>query len=486
MVNTFENTLTRKNMQDIHEATLRILKTTGLRVDCRDYYDSLESVGALVNRTTGVVKFPKRVIEATIEYLRGQIASGRRQYLLNGVTNPRWTPPLGCKFGGACIEYLDLDKDSVRPPTEQDLIKLLQLGEALEDVGFVGNPVACLVDNSGKKIPGPLQRIKTTALVAQYTTKCGSTEVWNEQELELLIEIGEIARGGKKEYEAQPCFITAKETIAPLQFPAEDGKILLILARRGLPCTIIPMPLTGGTSPCSVAGAIVIANAEILGVLACIHSAVPEAMCGGGVITGVIDMLRGSASFSAPEALLQDAGIAQLYDRFYGQDLAIGTGYTDAKYPGVQSCAEKTLKFVSAAGLGRFNFPVGLLAGGKRFSPEQAVLDIDIAESIRRFCKGIEISSDTLAVDVIEEVGIGKEFLSHMHTLEHFRKNIWTPALFDRRCTTTLQDEKARDMLAVARDKVHEIWARRDLYRIDEDKTRDIEKIVERAGNSLR
>jgi hypothetical protein len=41
-------------------------------------------------------------------------------------------------------------------------------------------------------------------------------------------------------------------------------------------------------------------------------------------------------------------------------------------------------------------------------------------------------------------------------------------------------------MLAVARDKVHEIWARRDLYRIDEDKTRDIEKIVERAGNSLR
>jgi trimethylamine:corrinoid methyltransferase-like protein len=73
-----------------------------------------------------------------------------------------------------------------------------------------------------------------------------------------------------------------------------------------------------------------------------------------------------------------------------------------------------------------------------------------------------------------------------MHTLEHFRKNIWTPALFDRRCTTTLKDEKARDMLAVARDKVHEIWARRDLYRIDEDKTRDIEKIVERAGNSLR
>ena len=115
------------------------------------------------------------------------------------------------------------------------MIRLLQLGEALESVGFVGNPVACLLDSAGQNVPGPMQRIKTAALVAKYTTKCGSTEVWNEHELDYLLAIGEIVRGSRDAYLARPCFVTAKETIAPLQFPADDGRVLLLLARRNLP-----------------------------------------------------------------------------------------------------------------------------------------------------------------------------------------------------------------------------------------------------------
>jgi len=145
--------LSREQMESIHNATLRTLEKTGLRVDCADYYKYLVSAGAQVNLETHVVKFPEKMIIDTIEYLRNQILSGRRQFLLNGVTNSRWTSPPGCKFGGACIEYLDFEKDEIRFPTEKDLIKLLQLGEALPDVGFVGNPVACLLDSCGKSIP---------------------------------------------------------------------------------------------------------------------------------------------------------------------------------------------------------------------------------------------------------------------------------------------------------------------------------------------
>lgn len=229
----------REQLNFIHLATLSVLKNTGLRIDCREYYPYLQEGGADLNRTTGVVKFPEKLIEETIRYFKDQIIKGRKQYLLNGVTNPRWTPPLGCKFGGACIEYLDLEKNIVRKPNETDLIRLLQLGQALDDVGFVGNPVACLVDKNGKNIPPHMQRVKTASVVAKYTSKCGSTEVWNEKELDLLLEIGEIVRDGRDNYQAMPCFVTAKETITPLQFPEEDGKILLILARRGLPCMIV-------------------------------------------------------------------------------------------------------------------------------------------------------------------------------------------------------------------------------------------------------
>lgn len=478
--------LDRDQLQRIHQSTLAVLENTGLRVECPEFHGPLDSAGAKVDQSSGKVKFPPALVEQTINYLLHEIASGRRQYILNGVTNPRWTPPLGCKFGGACIEYLDPDTGRVRSPTEQDLIGLLQLGEALDSVGFVGNPVACLMDNDGKKVPGHLQRIKTAALVAKYTTKYGSTEVWNEQELEFLLEIGEIVHGSKPKYQAQPCFITAKETIAPLQFPVDDSRVLLILAQRNLPCTIIPMPITGTTCPCSPASNIVMGNAEILGVMTCIHAVVPDAIIAGGIISGIMDMSSATACFAAPEVMLQDAGLAQLYDQLYGQDLAIGTGYIDAKYPGGQAMAEKTLKIQVAAQQGRFNVPVGLLAGGKRFCPVEAVLELEIAEYIRRLYVGLDINNDSLAVDIINEVGIGGEFLSHEHTASHFREALWMPKLFDRKTPVSLEVDRANDMVEAARKKLLSIWSRNDLYQIDADRARAIDDVVARADQALR
>ena len=80
----------------------------------------------------------------------------------------------------------------------------------------------------------------------------------------------------------------------------------------------------------------------------------------------------------------------QLYDHYYGQDLAIGTGYIDAKYPGAQSLAEKTLKMQMAARQGRGNFPVGLLAGGKRFCPVEAVAELEIAAGLHHLHAAID------------------------------------------------------------------------------------------------
>ncbi len=478
--------LASDQIQRIHETTLAVLERTGLRVDCADYHGPLQAAGARVERGAGVVKFPPALIEGVLADLRRKIEAGRKQYLLNGVTNPRWTPPLGCKFGGACIEYCDPETGAIRAPSEQDLVRLLQLGEALDAVGFVGNPVACLVDAHGRRVSPAMQRIKTAALVARHTAKCGSTEVWNEQELPFLLEIGAIVRGGRRAYRAAPCFVTAKETIAPLQFPAEDGRVLLMLARAGLPATIVPMPISGGTSPCSPAGNMVLANAEILGVLACIQAAVPEALPGGGVISGVMDMATGSASFAAPEAMLQDAGLAQLFAARYGQDLAIGTGYIDAKYPGPQALAEKALKMSLAARQGRYNFPVGLLAGGRRFSPLQAILELELAEYIRRLDAAIDVSPEALAQEVIGAVGIGGEFLSHEHTLRNFRRNFWLPELWDRRMPDGGAAERATDILDAARAKLQAVWRRDDLYRIDDERGRAIDDVVARAERTLR
>ena len=376
------------------------------------------------------------------------------------------------------------ERHGLRAPTRRDLVDLVRLGEALPEVTTVGNPVVYLAEDDGTPVEPRLQRVKTAALIACYTTKAGATEVWTAQELDYLMEIGEVVRGSREAYLANPCFVTAKETISPLILDEKAGDVLLLLAQRGLPTTIIPMPLTGGSAPMSLAANVALCNAEVLGVATAIRCACPEAWVAGGVISGVLDMSSGAASFAAPEAILQDLGIAELHERLYGFDFAIGTGYTDAKYPGAQSVMEKLAKYWASYQSGRVNYPVGLLNGGKAFSAEQALLDIEAAHWVHEFGKGIAVNPDTLGVDMIRRQGIGGYHLNEEYTLQNMRRAVWYPALMDRTLSSGFEKDRERDLLERAHARHKRAMAKAD-YEIDADRRREIERILRSAEKTL-
>jgi len=465
--------LTSESMQRIHESTLQVLERIGLKVLYEGFYPYLEKAGARVDRSTGIVRFPPALVETVVAGIRRQIEGGKRQFILNGVICSRTTSDLQLKFGGAAIEYLDPLSGDVREPTEADLVRLIGFGQSLPEVTFVGNPVCHLKDAEGNRIPGPLQRIMTAALVAKYTDKYGSNEVWNEEELQLLVELGAIVRGGQREFLENPCFVTAKETIAPLVFPREDGRVLFLLAERGLPCTIVPMPIGGVSSPVTAASNIVMTAAEVLGVMVCLRSAFPEAMVAGGVISGVMDMRTGSASFAAPEAIRQDVGAALLFERRYGQDFAIGTGYIDALYPGVQSAIEILSKMSAAATIGRHNYPVGLLLGGKRWSPVQAMIGVEMAHYLQEAGRSICTTEEDIPLDLFEEVGIGGNYLGETHTAEHFRKNAWMSDLMER---SLVADAGVDRMIEKARQRWSEFMKRDVVPAVSEERAREIDR----------
>jgi trimethylamine--corrinoid protein Co-methyltransferase len=469
----------------IHSAALRLLAETGMKIECPEFHGPLEACGAKVDRPAGVVRFPQELVEKTIDGLRRQIAGGQKQCLLNGVISSRTGGAIEAKFGGACIEYLDWEKQEVRQPGQDDLVRLIQLGHALPEVAMVGNPVVLLHDGGARPVEPRLQRIKTAALIAKHTDKCGPTEVWNQQELEFQIELGIVVRGSLEAYLARPCFITAKETVAPLVFPEKDGEILLSLARRGLPCTVVPMPLTGATCPVDPASNVVMTAAETLGAMTAIRSVVPQAMVAGGVISGVMDMRNGSATFSSPEVLWQDLAAAQLFEQLYGQDFGIGTGYTDASFPGAQSTAEKSFRFWVSAMSGRTNYPVGILSHGKCFSPEQAMLDLEIARYIDWYLRMGEINDGTLGLDLIQQIGIGGSFISEEHTARNFRRCLWDPALFDRGMPQGLGQELAKDMVVAAHDQWTALLAHAEPYQVPPEKEREIDRIVAAAERLL-
>lgn len=473
------NIFEEKELKLLHKETLRILQDPGMKIMVPRLLRILKNKAVKVNESAQVVKFAPKLIEETIELIKKEVKNGKKQNILNGVVSSKSEGNIQAKFGGACLEYFDWEKKVSREPTGSDLVNLVRLGESIPEVATVGNPVIYLrEEKDGSRIDPRLQRIKTAALIAKNTSKAGPTEVANSKELEFLIEIGKVVRGGWEEYKKNPCFITAKETISPLILSQEAGEVLLALAEKGLPCTIIPMPLTGATSPVTLASNIIVANAEILGTMTAIKLAYPEAPVAGGVITGIMDMSTGNASFAAPEAILQDIGIAELYEKFYGLDLGIGTGYIDAKFPGAQASAEKELKFIVSALTGRVNYPVGLLDGGKTFSAEQALIDIEITKYIHQFLGGINVSQETLMVDLIRQVGIGGHFLGEKHTLENFRKVFWFPDIFER-------GSAKKDILEKVHQRIKEILRDFQPYQIEKEKSQEIDKIVKSAENKL-
>jgi trimethylamine---corrinoid protein Co-methyltransferase len=471
------------DLEALHQASLAILADPGLRVLTPALTAAAARHGARVEGE--VVRFPAALVERTIAAMQQDLAAGRRPLILNGVISSQSSGPIQAKFGGACVECYHWAERRAATPTRRDLVDLVRLGQALPEVASVGNPVVYLTEDDGTPVDPRLQRVKTAALIGRYTTKAGATEVWNAAELDYLLEIGEIVRGSREAYLANPCFVTAKETISPLILTEEAGEVLLLLAQRGLPTTIIPMPLTGGSAPMSLAANVALCNAEVLGVATVLRCACPEAWVAGGVISGILDMASGSASFSAPEAILQDLGIAELHERRYGFDFGIGTGYTDAATPGPQSVMEKFAKFSASHASGRVNYPLGLLNGGKCFSAEQALLDLEVAQWVHQFGKGIAVDADSLCLEAIRRQGIGGNHLAEEHTLLNMRKAVWYPALMDRGLPGGGDSLAARDMVERAAARKAAVLAHAD-YEIDRDRARALDDVVRRAAQTLR
>lgn len=144
-------------------------------------------------------------------------------------------------------------------------------------------------------------------------------------------------------------------------------------------------------------------------------------------------------------------------------------------YPGAQSAAEKALKMQVCLMAGKTNYPVGLLAGGKTFCPEEAIIELEVARAIYCLYGGCEVTAQTLGVDAIRDVGIGGSVLDHEHTLRRFRDALHGSSVFDRSAG------KPEDMLAKANRRWKDILQSSRPYALSGDKALEIDRIVARA-----
>ncbi|NPV69924.1 MAG: hypothetical protein HPY55_04630 [Firmicutes bacterium] len=407
----------------IHRATLTVLERTGVIMRSETVLSALHDAGALVDGDTMRVRFPGDMVEAAV-------AKAPRGFTLCA-RDPRMDLPIDGNHGylsmdGCGCEILDLETGERRPSTRQDVVLATRLADALSEIAFVWQPVAA------RDCPPETQSLHEIHAQLENTTKhIQCMTAVTQAAARGVVEMAEAVAGGSAQLRERPLISSFQCSLSPLCYDREPLEAALVFARAGIPCGFVTMPMACATAPATVAGTLVISNAEVLAGMVALQTLVPGAPAFYGACPTVMDLRTGAAACGGPEDALLQVACARMA-RWYGIPSSIGTFASGAKESGWQAGVENVLSGM-ASYIGRADMMsgAGLLYSARTFAFEQMVMDAEVFGHIVHFFQGLSCSDDDLAVEVIEKVGPGRHFLAERHTRRQMRR-LWNPTLFAR------------------------------------------------------
>ncbi len=247
------------------------------------------------------------------------------------------------------------------------------------------------------------------------------------------IEMAGIVWGGKDRIKNMPVMISLISVISPLQYPMEMVEALIEFAKHGQPLIMTGGPKAGSTGPVTFAGVLVLMNAQILSGIALSQLINPGTPVAYGGISGPTDLRTGIIPDGAPEVSKITSAIAQMA-RYYKIPSRSGGALTDAHLPDIQAGVESTLALTTAArsGINLIVHACGILGSFLESSYEKFIIDEELCGMIRNLLQPIKITMDEIDLKMIEEVGIGGEYLTHQKTLERCRSEFFLTNLMNR------------------------------------------------------
>ncbi|MGC8826556.1 MAG: trimethylamine methyltransferase family protein, partial [Anaerolineae bacterium] len=413
----------------IAEGALEILERTGVHLSHAEAAELLSDIGAKLERSTTPAgtagyraRLPSYVVEAALRTAPRQLFVYDRLGRLAMRLGQQHT------YFGANMDaplLLDPFTGEHRPQEEADDARNARLVDALPrlsflmSAGFAADRPAHLADRFAAR----QALLNTTKPVLTITLSCDS--------LKAVHQMAEIIAGGKEHLRRRPFLLHYSEPISPLLHPDESIAKLIYCADNGIPVVYTPYLAMGATAPCSLAGALTQACAETLSGLVIHQLACPGAPFIFGAMPSVMDMQSTVFSYGAPEMHLLLAGMAEM--AAYFQLPNFGTaGCGDANTFDGQAVLEASLSCTFAALSGAdLIHDAGLFGSAQVIMPAMYPVVDEIVGMLDVILGGIPIEEQDAALELIDEVGPGGEFLTLAHTLQHFR-SLWRPALLDR------------------------------------------------------
>ena len=470
--------LSEEEMQKIHNASLAVLEQTGMRIDHRKARELLQDAGAQVDHENKVVKFPNELIEKYLESCPKELFYGGRYPDDDLVVKAGSEELYGrCTVGGT--HYEDLRTGAYRRATGEDIKEVSVVIDALPNIISCGGIFA-------EDFPVHTADIHCAQLMFENQRKHVVVQAFTQKQLKYVIEMSLAIRGDRERLRQRPLFTCVGAIISPLFLSEEDVDMLLLAGEYGVPMALCTQANAGATGPITLAGNLVVGNAELLGNIALSQLAHPGHQVVYVFIPGVTDMTTGTAIFGGPENTIMTACLNQMGEVFYGIPTAQGAGEVD----GVifeQTQFQRAYKILTAAlSGGSFITNLGSIDAAVGHSPVQLVIDDEIIEMTRIICTGIEINDDTLGLDAIHRVGPQGHFLADEHTLRHLRSSVlFKPQIFDRDPYEIWLSKGAKNWEQKAREKALTILKEHKVPPLDENVVKELSAIVEKADEEL-
>jgi trimethylamine--corrinoid protein Co-methyltransferase len=300
------------------------------------------------------------------------------------------------------------------------------------------------------------------------------------------LEIYRTIAGGEDALRKRPMAEAFLEPISPLQLPREGLEIVKQFAQAGQPVSIGPMAMTSGTAPGTLAGTLTQENAEILAGVVVTQLLAPGTEVTYGGIPHIMDPRTAICSFGSPEQALMGVAMVQMA-RFYGFPVYINVGLTDAKVPDAQAGIEKGTSMLLGALAGADMFGhCGICGTDHGASLSWLVVDNELANYVKRIVRGFEVSSETLATEVVNAVGPSGNFLAEEHTARHFRNELWLCGLaWTRQSFDAWENDGSKSFAERIEHELQRILTTHKPEPIDEALAGEVDRIVECAKREL-
>jgi trimethylamine--corrinoid protein Co-methyltransferase len=467
------NLYTEDQLEEIHLATLDILERVGVKVFEEESLQLLRDGGARIDGNLvklpawmvqeALVTAPRKVNVADREGKRAMALEKRNIYYGTGSDTPY---------------TIDIESGLRRQSLKQDVVNAARISDAMENVDFV------MSLGLASDVPVETADVHQFEAMVLNTTKPILYTAHDRQGLKDIIEIAQIAAGGADALIERPFFVLYAEPTSPLVHTKEALEKLLTCAENRAPVIYAPATMLGATGPVTIAGALVVANTEILSGLV-IHQLKAKGapfIYGGGIPP--MDMQTSICSYGGPERDLGCISLVRMA-QYYNLPVFTTAGCSDAQSFDQQAGMEAGFNIlISGLAGGNLIHDLGYIGVGLTSSMEHLLLCNEAAGAVKYLLRGVEVSPATLALELIEKVGPGGNFITERHTLENFRGQMFMTKLLNRNNYDNWKAEGSKTFAQRANEKVKQILSTREVSAIAPEKEAMIKEITARSDRS--